>query len=163
MDTPLGVLLAEDELGDILAVRRAFEKAGVKTPVHIARDGQEVVDYLTGNPPFSDPVAHPLPALLLLDLRLPVISGFELLEWLRKQPRLRHMIVVVFSSSEDPEDINRAYDLGANSYIIKPHDPDDLVMVVKQLQQYWLNINANPTTPTLRAIQSPTLQHAFPG
>ncbi len=162
MNTPLGILVAEDELGDILLLRRAFEKAGVNTPVYIARDGQELIDYLSGNPPFTDPVAYPLPALLLLDLKLPVISGFELITWIRNEQRLRHMIIVVFSSSEDPADINRAYELGANSYIIKPHDPDDLVTIVKQLQQYWLNINATPETQTLRAVRSAALEHAFP-
>lgn len=161
MNTPLGILVAEDELGDILLLQRAFEKAGVRTPVHIAQDGQEVMDYLTGSPPFSDPVAHPLPALLLLDLKLPVVNGFELIEWLRKEPRLSHMIIVVFSASEDPEDINRAYELGANSYIIKPREPDDLIMIVKQLQQYWLNINASPNPSALHPFRAAS--HPVPG
>ncbi len=143
MRMPLTILVAEDELGDVLLLMRAFDKAGVKSPVRIARDGQEVIDYLSGSPPFSDPVAYPLPALLLLDLKLPVVSGFELLEWLRKEPHLRQMIIVVFSSSEAPDDINRAYRLGANSYIIKPSAPEDLVGLVRQLQDYWLNINTS--------------------
>ncbi len=163
MNTPLSILVAEDEVGDMLLLRRAFEKAGVSAPVHIARNGQEVIDYLCGTPPFSDPVTHPLPSLLLLDLRLPVISGFDLIKWLRTEPRLRYMIIVVFSSSQDPDDINCAYELGANSYIIKPREPDELVMIIKQLQQYWLNINASPEIRTLQAGKPATLQEAFGG
>ncbi len=157
MTTPLSILVAEDELGDVLLLRRAFEKAGVKSPVHIAANGQEVIEYLSGSPPFADPVAYPLPALLLLDLKLPLISGFELLEWIRKAPQLRHMIIVVFSSSDYPEDINRAYELGANSYILKPRNPDDLVNIVKQLQNYWLKINTTPTIHLRRSFNTATV------
>jgi CheY-like chemotaxis protein len=102
------------------------------------------MDYLQGKPPFQNPVRHPLPNLLLLDLKLPRVTGFEVLEWLRSHPDLRHMLVVVFSSSDQPEDINRAYALGANSYVVKPLDPDELVRVVERLQNYWLKINAPP-------------------
>jgi len=148
MDTPLAILVAEDELGDIFLLQRAFAKAGVASPVHFARDGQEVMDYLNGKPPFDNPITHPLPALLLLDLKLPLVDGFELLEWLRNEPGLQNMIVVVFSSSHNPRDISRAYELGANSYIVKPNNPDDLVGIVRQLQDYWFNINTRPRIGT---------------
>jgi CheY-like chemotaxis protein len=136
MDTPLRILVAEDDLGDELLLRRAFEKASVKAPVHFAHDGQEVVDYLAGKAPFENPVAYPLPTLLLLDLKLPRLDGFEVLRWLRVQPGLRRMIVVVFTASERPQDISRAYSFGANSYVVKPHDSEALVRVVQQLQDY---------------------------
>ncbi len=142
MDTPLSILVAEDELGDIVLLRRAFLRAGVNVPVHFATDGQEVLDYLQGNPPFDNPVDHPWPTLLLLDLKLPRVDGFQVLEWIRNQPGLRRMIVVVFSSSEKPQDIEMAYALGANSYIVKPQDPDELVRVVRRVQEYWLKINS---------------------
>ncbi len=141
MNTPLTILVAEDEIGDILLLRRAFEEAGVSSPVYFARDGLEVIDYLGGKAPFDDPVKHPLPALLLLDLGLPRMDGFQVIKWIRNEPRLRYMAVVVFSSSEDPQHVSRAYELGANSYIVKPVDPHDLVRIVSQLQQYWLSIN----------------------
>jgi CheY-like chemotaxis protein len=144
MDTPLRILVAEDELGDILLLQRAFDKALVKAPVFFARDGRQVLDYLKGNPPFENPVAYPLPALLLLDLKLPYLDGFEVLRWVRSEPGLHHMIVVVFSSSDMADDINRAYALGANSYIIKPQDPDELIQIIKQLQVCWLSINTFP-------------------
>src|SRR5436190_10942481 len=120
MDTPLSILVAEDELNDIRFLQRAFTKAGVKAPVYFAKDGREVIDYLQGKPPFENPVEYPLPNLLLLDLKLPHISGFQVLEWLRQQPGLKRLLVVVVSSSRDPEDMTRAYTLGANAYIIKP-------------------------------------------
>lgn len=142
MKTPLTILVAEDELGDVFLLQRAFEKAQVKTPVYFARDGREVLDYLQGKPPFENPITHPLPALLLLDLYLPFVDGFEVLEWIRAHPSLRHMIVVVFTSSTCAEDMARAYALGANSYLVKPQEPEQLVRIVKRLQGYWLAINA---------------------
>lgn len=144
METPLRILVAEDELGDVLLLQRAFAKAGVSAPVYFARDGQEVMDYLQGKPPFENPVEHPLPNLLLLDLKLPRINGFEVLQWLRAQPSLRSLVVVVFSASNGPDNVNRAFALGANSYAVKPQDPDELIGVVKRLQNHWLGINASP-------------------
>ncbi|HYG34684.1 MAG TPA: response regulator [Clostridia bacterium] len=144
MDTPLRILVAEDELGDVLLLQRAFTKARVAKPIYFARDGQEVMDYLQGRPPFENPVVFPLPNLLLLDLKLPRVSGFEVLEWLRHYPGLRRMIVVVFSASNQPEDVARAYSLGANSYVVKPQDPSELVRVVERLQKHWQNITTEP-------------------
>lgn len=144
MMTPLRILVAEDELGDVLLMKRAFAQAGVSSPVHFALDGQEVLDYLQGKPPFENPVQYPLPNLLLLDLHLPQLDGFEVLSWVRSHPTLSQMLVVVLSSSNRPEEINRAYQSGANSYVIKPHDPAELIAVVERLQNYWLKINAPP-------------------
>ncbi len=152
METPLRVLVAEDELGDVLLLKRAFAVAGVGAPVYFARDGQEVVDYLEGKPPFENPVQFPLPNLLLLDLKLPRINGFDVLAWIRAQPSVRRLLVVVLSSSDAPEDIDRAYALGANSYLIKPCEPAALVQMVKRLQDYWLNINAVPEHTVVPAL-----------
>jgi CheY-like chemotaxis protein len=156
MDTPLRILVAEDQLDDVLFLRRAFAKAGVNAPIYFARDGGEVMNYLQGNPPFENPVEFPLPNLLLLDLKLPRVSGFQVLEWLRAQPGLSRLLVVVFSASGESEDVTRAYALGANAYIIKPHEPDELVRTVERLQNYWLNIHAEPAqvlpSPALMAV-----------
>ncbi len=148
MDTPLKVLVAEDDPQDILLLRRAFAQAGMAMPVYFARDGEEVLTYLEGKPPFDNPVEYPLPTLLLLDLNLPYFSGFEVLQWLRAQPKLRCMIVVVFSASDRPEDIRRACTLGANSYVVKPQDPKELVGVVQRLQECWRGINAQEIETT---------------
>jgi len=142
MDTPLKILVAEDELNDVLLLKDAFAKAGVKPPIYFASDGQEVMDYLDGKSPFDNPVKYPLPNLLLLDLKLPRASGFEVLEWLRGHPTLNRLLVVVFSESGEARDVTRAYSLGANAYIIKPRGRDELVHIVERLQKYWLNINA---------------------
>jgi CheY-like chemotaxis protein len=141
MNTPLRILVAEDEVGDVLFLKRAFAKAGVSSPVYFAGDGQEVLDYLEGYPPFDNPVEYPLPNLLLLDLGLPRVNGLEVLSWVRQHPTLHQMLVVVLSSSEDPEEIQRAYELGANAYVVKPHNPANLVDVVRRVQEYWLGIN----------------------
>jgi len=147
MNTPLTILVAQQELGDALLLQRAFNTAKVSTPVHFARDGQEVLDYLEGKPPFQNPIIHPLPALLILDLNLPRVDGYQVLRWLRLNPGLHDMIVVVFGSSQDAKDVRRAYSLGANSYIVKPKEPQQLVKIVKQLQEYWLGINPSQEQP----------------
>src|SRR5262249_37577239 len=98
--------------------------------------------YLEGKAPFDNPVQYPLPELLLLDLHLPRVDGFKVLRRIRSHPRLSHMLVVILSSSDKPEEIKRAEELGANSYFVKPQDPAKLVEVVKRLQEYCLGIEA---------------------
>src|SRR5262245_8374290 len=127
MNEPVRILVAEDEADDAFLLERAFARAGIKATIQLARDGQEAVDYLRGSKPSTDRQAQPLPVLVLLDLKMPRLDGFDVLEWLRQQPGLRRLSVVVFSSSNEPRDINRAYDLGANSYAVKPVDPASLV------------------------------------
>ena len=143
MKTPLHILVAEDDLGDVWLLQRAFTKAGVSAPVYFARDGQEVLDYLEGKAPFDNPVQYPLPDLLLLDLNLPRIDGFNVLRRIRTHPKLSQMLVVILSSSDDPNQIKRANALGANSYFVKPQDPGKLVQIVKDLQDYWHGIEAS--------------------
>lgn len=152
MDTPLSILVAEDELGDELLLRHAFEVARVSAPVYFARNGQEVLDYLQGRSPFENPVDYPLPNLLLLDLGLPRVDGFKVLEWVRNQPGLKRMLVVVFTGSNRPSDMTRAYGLGANAYVIKPSAPADLVRIVERLQRYWQSINSRPTESLASAL-----------
>lgn len=143
MKTPLHILVAEDDLGDVWLLQRAFIKAGVSAPVYFAADGQEVLDYLEGEPPFDNPVRYPLPDLLLLDLKLPRVSGFEVLTRVRSHSTLSQMLVVILSSSNHRDEMERAEALGANSYIVKPQDPTKLVQIVKSLQEYWLGIDAS--------------------
>jgi CheY-like chemotaxis protein len=144
METPLRILVAEDEINDVLLLQRAFAGAKVKAPVYFAHDGQEVMDYMEGKPPFDNPVDFPLPNLLLLDLKLPRVNGFEVLEWLRGHPRLNRLLVVVCSESGEAADVTRAYSLGANAYIFKPREPEELVRIIERLQNYWRNIQAEP-------------------
>jgi CheY-like chemotaxis protein len=139
-----GILVAEDDSSDAFFLQRAFQRAGIPTTLHFVRDGQEVLEYLRGDQQFADRKAHPFPRLLLLDLKMPRLNGFEVLDWLRRQPSLKRLLVVIFSSSEEIKDINRAYDLGANSYLVKPHAAEDLLELVGRLRNYWLETNKSP-------------------
>ena len=138
------ILLVEDELDDAQLLIRAFRKAGIGNPVQHVEDGEMAIAYLAGQEPFADRGQSPYPTVILLDLKLPRRSGFEVLEWLRAQPGLRRLPVVVLTSSGQTEDVNRAYDLGANSYLVKPATAAALQEMVKSLNAYWIAINKTP-------------------
>ena len=138
------VLLAEDDANDILLIQRASQKTNIANPLRVVRDGEEAVAYLSGQEPYADRDRHPMPVLLLLDLKLPRKSGFEVLQWLRQQSRLKRLPVVVMTSSNQNPDINKAFDLGANSYLVKPGGLDSLLELVKNLDMYWLILNEKP-------------------
>lgn len=142
----LGVLVVEDDSTDVLMIRRAFKKSQLLNPLHVVDNGDAAVDYLSGRPPYDDRAQHPLPALILLDLKLPRRSGLEVLEWLRSQPGLRRIPVVVLTSSMESTDVRRAYDLGCNSYLVKPVSFEGLLDAVKALGVYWLLLNRRPDT-----------------
>lgn len=138
---PGSMLLVEDDPNDILLMERAVRKAGISVPLGIVRDGEEAVAYLSGSSKFADRDSHPLPVFILLDLKLPKLSGFEVLRWLRAQPELRRIPVIVFTSSKEKHDIARTYDLGANAYLIKPAAFNDLVELVKTISLFWMFAN----------------------
>ena len=144
MGNPRTILVAEDDPTDAFFLQRAFAKTGVSVGLKFVRDGQEAIDYLRGEAPFADRAAHPMPQLLMLDLKMPRLNGFEVLHWLRAQPGLKRLLVIVFSSSADAGDINQAYDLGANSYLVKPHATEQLLELVNRVEKYWLEANQNP-------------------
>ena len=110
------ILLAEDDPNDVLLIERAFQRTHVANSLQVVRDGEEALAYLSGQGPFADRERHPLPVLLLMDLKMPRKSGLEVLEWVRQQPGLKRLPIVVLTSSNQGPDINRAYELGANSY-----------------------------------------------
>lgn len=138
------ILMVEDEPNDVLLMQRAFLKAKLANPIQVAEQGETAVAYLSGETPYGDRGRFPLPALMLLDLKLPRMSGFEVLVWLRQQPVLKRLPVVVLTSSKESRDINRAYELGANSYLVKPVDFDDLLETAKTLNHYWFLLCARP-------------------
>src|SRR5262245_16271660 len=121
MSPPAPILLVEDEETDVLILRMALKRSGLTHPLVVVHDGQAAVDYLSGNPPYADRLQHPLPALVLLDLKMPRMTGFEVLSWLSTRADLKHVLVVVLSSSCHNADIERARQLGASDYHIKPH------------------------------------------
>jgi CheY-like chemotaxis protein len=151
------ILLVEDDPDAVLLLKRALERADVKIPVEVARDGQEAIDYLSHQGAYTDRERYRLPVLMLLDLKMPRKTGFEVLEWLRQQPGLKRLIVVVLTSSNQVADINRAYDLGSNSYLVKPLNYDALVEMIKDASHYWLEFNERPDLgnpqPTLLSPQ----------
>jgi DNA-binding response OmpR family regulator len=132
------ILLVEDDHNDVLLIKRAFQKAKIANPIVVLNDGEHAISYLAGREPY---VSRALPMLVLLDLKLPRKSGHEVLEWLRQQQTLKRLPVVVLTASSESSDINRAYDLGANSYLVKPVTFDALVEMVKTLNLYWLILN----------------------
>jgi CheY-like chemotaxis protein len=138
------ILLVEDNPKDVFLVQRAFRKAGIGTPLQVVNDGDAALHYLSGEAPYSDRTAHPLPVVVLLDLKLPRRSGAEVLVWIRQQPQLRRLPVVVLTSSREYADINRIYDLGANAYVVKPTDFEQLVSILKTLDLHWITYNEKP-------------------
>ena len=137
--------MVEDNLDDVTLIQRAFRKAGIGNPIHSVGDGDQALAYLSGVSEFADRVQYPLPALILLDLKLPRKSGLEVLSWLRAQPELRKIPVTVLTSSRENTDVNRAYEAGANSYLVKPVEFSALLELIKTLNLYWLFLNEHPT------------------
>jgi CheY-like chemotaxis protein len=140
----VSVMLVEDNPDDVLLVRRAFARLGLVHPLTVLSDGEAAIDYLAGRGDFADRGAHPLPAMILLDLKLPKVSGHELLSWLRGQEIVRRIPVVILTTSDERSDVNRAYDLGANSYLRKPVSFDALIEILTRLNVYWLTSNEPP-------------------
>ena len=143
------VLLVEDDPSDVRLIQRAFGKLEINVPLIRLTNGDEAVSYLSGDSPFENRAAYPMPSVVLLDIKLPRRSGFELLEWLRRQDSgLKRLPVVVLTSSRHSADINRAYDLGANSYLTKPETAAELQALASQFQSYWLKLNEDPDLHT---------------
>ena len=142
--TEATVLLVEDNPTDVLLIQRAFDKARLVNPVHVVHDGDAAVAYLTGEGEYVDRRRHPLPVLILLDLKLPRRSGLEVLAWLRAQEGLRRIPVVMLTSSQQPPDVAAAYDSGVNSYLVKPVEFDALLDMLKTVNLYWMVLNERP-------------------
>ena len=132
------VLAAEDDEGDAMLLRLAFKRADIPNPLVVVRDGHEAVEYLSGVAPFEDRAAFPLPALLLLDLKMPRLNGFDVLDWWRAQTELRDLPVIVLSSSSHENDIDKARKMGAREYIVKPHGFAELTTLIQELGRRWL-------------------------
>ena len=145
------ILLIEDEAADVALLIRAFKKSGVVNPIRHLRDGDQALTYLEGIGEFGNREKNPLPMLILLDLRLPRMSGLELLQWMRPKKHLRCIPVVILTVERDPSYMEAAYDLGANSYLIKSPKEEDVLRLVELIQQYWIRLNE----PAPIVLQSP--------
>lgn len=138
------ILLVEDNAKDVFLVQRALRKAEIATPLQVVTDGDAAVSYLAGVAPYDDRARYPLPVLVLLDLKLPRRSGAEVLQWIRQQPGLQRLPVVVFTSSREYIDVNQVYDLGANAYIVKPVSFEALTSLLDTLNLHWVVYNERP-------------------
>jgi CheY-like chemotaxis protein len=131
------ILYAEDDSDDAFFMQRAFRAARCEELLQIVSDGEQAIAYLAGTGAFADRQRHPLPALVLLDINMPICTGLDVLKWRRDQAALASLPVVVLTSSSLEADMNRALALGAIRYLVKPGHPDGLVELVKSLEQYW--------------------------
>lgn len=137
---PVPILLAEDDEDDQAIVCRAFQKARFRSPVHVVENGEELLQYLQGAEPYGDRDRYPMPGLILLDLNMPVMGGEEALARIKASPGLRHIPVVVLTTSDDQTGINRCYELGASTFITKPVTFSGFMQVVSELQLYWFSL-----------------------
>ena len=158
---PRPVLLVEDDPNDVLFLKHAFTKVGAHIPLLVLSDGQAAWDYLVGSGTAQGPGK---PSLILLDLKLPKKSGHEILGSLRGTPELQRTPVVVMSSSSERSDIDRAYQLGADFYLVKPVDAEALLEMAEAIHAYWVavssdpdHVGADPTLARLRKLAEPTL------
>lgn len=132
------VLYAEDEADDVFFMRRAFKRVNIDRPLIAVSDGTQAIEYLSAASPCDDRARHPTPSLILLDINLPLRSGFEVLAWIRSQGHLRELPVVMFSSSGRPEDRVRAVELGVTKYVLKPTSGGEFTDVVRSLCEHCL-------------------------
>jgi CheY-like chemotaxis protein len=139
------VLVVEDDPDDILLLTLAFRKASLPWRIIHVVNGTDAMKCLSGSGPYGNREVYPLPRLVLLDIKMPFMDGFELLEWMQNRPELRHLPVVVVSSSSLAVDITRAKALGAREYHVKPTEPERFVRLLLELHQRWLTPDVEPS------------------
>ena len=137
------VLLIDDDDNDVLFLQNAWKKAAIPNALTVVTDGQHAIDYLDGLRKLQ-PQAAQMPSLVLLDLNLPLVTGFEVLQWIRRHSEFQTLVIVILTASSSERDVRRAYLLGANSYIIKPSNPEQLRELTGLLASYWLGWNLAP-------------------
>jgi CheY-like chemotaxis protein len=138
------ISVVDDGDDDVVLIRRAFQQAALPNPIQVVRNGEEALAYLGGAGKFSNRVEYPLPHLVLLDLNMPRVDGFEVLTWIRQEPGMRGMVVIVLTSSDRIRDVNRAYEIGANSFFVKDLDFKNFIEFCKLVQSYWLKVARLP-------------------
>ncbi|MBI2511857.1 MAG: response regulator [Opitutae bacterium] len=138
------LLVVEDDENDVFFLRRALQSTGTEVDLHVAPDGRQALDYLLGRQGYEDRAKHPLPSLVLLDLKVPYISGLDVLRQIRATPELRKLVVVVLTSSALDSDVVQAYEIGANSFLVKPSRLDEQKLLAQRIADYWLGANLAP-------------------
>ncbi|MFE4106669.1 response regulator [Almyronema epifaneia] len=139
------ILLIEDDANDIFLIKRAFRLANLNNAIYTAKDGDAAVQYLRGENAYADRLQYPIPGLVILDLKLPKRSGLEVLAWMRQQPVIKRIPVVVLTSSNQHVDVDQAYEAGVNSYLVKPVAFDALISMVSAINDYWIRFNKYPS------------------
>ena len=139
------ILHAEDDPNDVLLLQQACRSANSSFRPESVEDGDQVISYLSGLDKYSDRLRYPLPVLVLLDLKMSRKTGFEVLEWIRSQPTLKRLPVIILTSSRHEGDVNWTYEHGANSYLVKPVGFDELIKMVKAIELYWLTLSEKPS------------------
>jgi CheY-like chemotaxis protein len=138
------VLLAEDDQNEVYLFQHAYEEANITAPLHIVRDGQEAIEYLSGTGRFADRSAYPIPTLIVTDFRMPRKNGIELLQWVRAQPGFRSLPVIMHSSSAYGADVELAYMSGVNAFIVKAAFMDLRITLANTIKDFWLGMNCPP-------------------
>lgn len=141
MNSPIEILFAEDSIDDAALTIRALKKAGLKNTIFHVKDGAEALNFMYCRDEYADRDIRDVPRLLLLDLKMPKVSGMEVLEKIKSDPMFKEIPVVVLSSSNEDPDIKKCYALGANSYIVKPVDSDNFFQTIKDIGFYWMILN----------------------
>lgn len=145
MDRPALILLVEDNRMDIELTLDAFKEARLKNTIQVVQSGQEALDYVWGRGKYSDRSMYPLPNIILLDLKLPGMDGFEVLRQIKSTPLIKRIPVIILTSSKEEGDRTLSYDIGANSYLVKPVSFDGFLHIVREIEGYWLTLNVSPT------------------
>ena len=149
---PPTLLIVEDNEDDIFFMERIFKQMGARCDLRFVRDGVEAVDYLSGKGRFGDRVKNPLPTIILLDLKMPRMNGFEVLDWMQKQPEIKLIPTIVVTSSSMQEDVTEAYRAGANAVMNKPVDKDSLLQMLKTFHLYWTDYVEMPEVKPAQAL-----------
>lgn len=145
---PYHILLAEDDENEVFFVRESFKKAGIVNPLEVVKNGQEAMDYLSGEGQYADRSRFPLPCLIILDLQMPRRTGIDVLEWLRAQPDLRCLPVIIHSGSSQESDVDKLYQRGANAFVVKPGSMIERIDLATHIKGFWLRFNEPPSRCT---------------
>lgn len=135
------ILLVEDDQNDVFFLQYAFKEAGIDNPIQVANDGQQAIDYLSGHGDYGNRQKFPFPCLVFMDLKLPVKMGLDVLRWVQTQSQLKHLLVLVLTSSANLSDIDEAYRLGARAFLVKPVSTDKRVAMARTIKEFWLKLN----------------------
>jgi CheY-like chemotaxis protein len=133
----LTILIIEDDQNDVLLLKKALVRAGVHNPIQVANDGAEAIKYLQGEGNYSDRSHFPFPSVIFSDLKMPRMSGFDVLEWLRRHPQCSIIPIMILSASKEDQDVRKAYQMGTNAYLVKPATLNELQEMVKTAYDFW--------------------------